>query len=217
MDVIGLASAGIDEAVAPLGTALTEQQMARLWRLIDVPTLCFDGDAAGQKAAVRAAERALPVLTIGKSLRFARAARRGRIPTISSRAGGAAAWEQAVAAPAPLVSLLYRAEAAKIDSDLARGPRRSCASGSNDARRQLRRPARRRGISPLVHRPVLRGFRLEEAGARPRRASGDRHRRRTAARELSGLFIRSVLYGLTRFPEVTVDRIEAVGSAADRP
>ena len=55
MDVIALAQAGIGEAVAPLGTALTEAQLERLWRLADVPILCFDGDAAGQKAAIRAA------------------------------------------------------------------------------------------------------------------------------------------------------------------
>ncbi|MDG6746502.1 toprim domain-containing protein, partial [Staphylococcus aureus] len=62
MDVIALAQAGIEEAVAPLGTALTEHQLERLWRMVDVPTLCFDGDAAGQKAAIRAAHRALPLL-----------------------------------------------------------------------------------------------------------------------------------------------------------
>ena len=60
MDVIALAQAGFGEAVAPLGTALTEAQLERLWRLADVPILCFDGDAAGQKAAIRAATRALP-------------------------------------------------------------------------------------------------------------------------------------------------------------
>ncbi|MGO7251696.1 toprim domain-containing protein, partial [Rhizobium brockwellii] len=70
MDVIALAQAGIAEAVAPLGTALTEHQLERLWRMVDVPTLCFDGDAAGQKAAIRAAHRALPLLQPGKSLSF---------------------------------------------------------------------------------------------------------------------------------------------------
>ncbi|MCD3193671.1 toprim domain-containing protein, partial [Salmonella enterica subsp. enterica serovar Enteritidis] len=62
MDAIALARAGIAEAVAPLGTALTEAQLERLWRMVDVPLLCFDGDAAGQKAALRAAHRALPML-----------------------------------------------------------------------------------------------------------------------------------------------------------
>ena len=55
MDVIALAQAGFADAVAPLGTALTEHQIERLWKMVEVPILCFDGDAAGQKAAIRAA------------------------------------------------------------------------------------------------------------------------------------------------------------------
>ncbi len=57
MDVIALAAAGLEEAVAPMGTALTERQIELLWRLADKPVLCFDGDAAGQRAAMRAATR----------------------------------------------------------------------------------------------------------------------------------------------------------------
>ncbi|CCQ72453.1 DNA primase [Magnetospira sp. QH-2] len=71
MDVIALHQAGIDTAVAPLGTALTEDQIQELWRIAPEPVLCFDGDAAGQKAAARAADRCLPLLQPGKSLRFA--------------------------------------------------------------------------------------------------------------------------------------------------
>src|SRR3546814_1309922 len=71
MDVIALAQAGFDETVAPLGTALTEHQIERLWKMVEVPILCFDGDAAGQKAAVRAAMRALPLLRPGHSMAFA--------------------------------------------------------------------------------------------------------------------------------------------------
>jgi len=70
MDVIALAAAGIEDAVAPMGTALTEQQIELLWRMADKPVLCFDGDAAGQRAAIRAATRALPMLRPGHSLQF---------------------------------------------------------------------------------------------------------------------------------------------------
>jgi DNA primase len=70
MDVIALAQAGIDYAVAPLGTALTEEQIAHLWHMADEPILSFDGDNAGMRAAARAVERALPMLRAGKSLRF---------------------------------------------------------------------------------------------------------------------------------------------------
>ena len=70
MDVIALHSAGFTNAVAPLGTALTEAQIKILWQSTDEPIICFDGDAAGQKASYRALHRALPHLTPGKSLRF---------------------------------------------------------------------------------------------------------------------------------------------------
>src|SRR6202007_2226381 len=71
MDVIALHRAGFATAVAPLGTALTEIQLQELWRLSPEPILCFDGDAAGQRAAVRALRRALPLLRPGRRLRFA--------------------------------------------------------------------------------------------------------------------------------------------------
>ena len=69
MDVIALAQAGFP-AVAPLGTALTEDQIVELWRITPEPILCFDGDTAGQRAARRACDRALPLLKPGHSLRF---------------------------------------------------------------------------------------------------------------------------------------------------
>ncbi|HVH79017.1 MAG TPA: DNA primase, partial [Stellaceae bacterium] len=70
MDVIALHRAGFNTAVAPLGTALTEAHLGELWRLAPEPVLCFDGDAAGQRAALRALHRALPLLKPGHSLRF---------------------------------------------------------------------------------------------------------------------------------------------------
>ena len=71
MDVIALHQAGLTGAVAPLGTALTEEQLEELWRLSPCPVLCFDGDAAGGRAAARAAELALPFLTAEQSLKIA--------------------------------------------------------------------------------------------------------------------------------------------------
>ena len=70
VDVISLHGAGIEIAVAPLGTALTEDHLKLLWSLSDEPFLCFDGDKAGIKASYRACDRALPMLAGGKSLRF---------------------------------------------------------------------------------------------------------------------------------------------------
>ncbi|HEY0525550.1 MAG TPA: DNA primase [Stellaceae bacterium] len=71
MDVIALHRAGFETAVAPLGTALTEEQIEEVWKLAPEPVLCFDGDAAGMRAAVRGLLRALPLLKPGYSLRFA--------------------------------------------------------------------------------------------------------------------------------------------------
>ena len=71
MDVIALAQAGFDGAVAPLGTALTDEQLEQLWRLSPSPVLCFDGDAAGGRAAARGAEMVLPMLAPDKTIRLA--------------------------------------------------------------------------------------------------------------------------------------------------
>ena len=111
MDVIALAQAGIAEAVAPLGTALTEHQLERLWRMVDVPILCFDGDAAGQKAAIRAAHRALPMLAPGRSLAFVTLPE-GQDPDDLVRAKGAHAFETLVRAAEPLVDRLWKHELA---------------------------------------------------------------------------------------------------------
>jgi len=111
MDVIALSQAGFDEAVAPLGTALTEAQLERLWRMSDVPILCFDGDAAGQKAAIRAAHRALPMLAPGRSLAFVTLPL-GQDPDDLVRAKGAAAFEALLKTPDPLVDKLWAHELA---------------------------------------------------------------------------------------------------------
>jgi DNA primase len=109
MDVIALAQAGIGDAVAPLGTALTEHQIERLWRLADVPVLCFDGDSAGQKAGLRAALRALPHLAPAKSLAFSTLPK-GQDPDDVVQKGGARAIEALLAEPEPLVDRLWRSE-----------------------------------------------------------------------------------------------------------
>jgi DNA primase len=109
MDVIALAQAGFGEAVAPLGTALTEMQLERLWRLVDVPILCFDGDSAGQKAAIRAAQRALPMLAPGRSLAFVTLPA-GQDPDDLVRTKGPAAFEALLAQPEPLVTCLWEHE-----------------------------------------------------------------------------------------------------------
>jgi DNA primase len=109
MDVIALVRAGFEAAVAPLGTALTENQLALLWRTAPEPILAFDGDEAGLKAAHRAARLALPHLTPGHSLRFAFLPS-GEDPDSLVRAQGPAALAKVLEAAEPLSRVLWRAE-----------------------------------------------------------------------------------------------------------
>src|SRR6266699_5253789 len=111
MDVIALHRAGFATAVAGLGTALTEMQLAELWRLSPEPVLCFDGDTAGQRAALRALNRALPLLQPGRSLRFATLPP-GEDPDSLVRSAGKPAVAQILAAARPLSEMLWQAELA---------------------------------------------------------------------------------------------------------
>lgn len=111
MDVIALAEAGIADAVAPLGTALTESQLEMIWRMVPVPLLCFDGDSAGQKAAMRAATRALPLLRPGFSLAFATLPP-GQDPDDLVRARGAEGFGAILEDAQPLVERLWAHEVA---------------------------------------------------------------------------------------------------------
>jgi DNA primase len=109
MDVIALANTGIADVVAPLGTALTEMQLELLWRMVEVPVLCFDGDAAGQRAATRAIARALPLLAPMRSLGIVRLPA-GLDPDDLVKARGSRAMEQLLASPAPLIDTLWEFE-----------------------------------------------------------------------------------------------------------
>jgi len=126
MDVIALARAGLEHAVAPLGTALTEDQLNLLWRAGDEPTVCLDGDSAGRRAAATAAERALPLLKPGRTLRFVFLPD-GADPDDLLRDQGADALVQAVSRTEPLVEVLWRREAGlePLDTPEARAGLRS--------------------------------------------------------------------------------------------
>ncbi len=109
MDVIALAAAGIGDAVAPLGTALTERQIELLWRLVEVPVLCFDGDAAGQRAAMRAVARALPLLRPAHSLKIVRLPA-GMDPDDLVKREGTAAMERMLGDASSLIDTLWAHE-----------------------------------------------------------------------------------------------------------
>ena len=109
MDVIGMAQGGIENAVAPLGTALTEDQIGLMWRMAPEPILCFDGDKAGLRAAFRAVERVLPLLKPGHSLRFAMLPG-GKDPDDLVREEGGEAMREVLAAARPLADMVWEKE-----------------------------------------------------------------------------------------------------------
>lgn len=107
MDVIALHQAGFPHAVAPLGTALTEDQLQLLWKVTPEPSLCFDGDAAGLAAAYRVAERALPLVRAGHSIRFALMPS-GHDPDSLIQAHGSEAFREVVDKSEPLSSVVWQ-------------------------------------------------------------------------------------------------------------
>ncbi len=114
MDVVSLAAAGFEESVAPLGTALTEDQMQLVWRFVAEPILCFDGDSAGKKAAYRAIDTMLPHLKPGYSAGFAFLPD-GLDPDDLVRQQGADAMKDILARAAPLAQVLWEREFASGD------------------------------------------------------------------------------------------------------
>jgi DNA primase len=109
VDVIAMVTAGFPATVAPLGTALTEDQLGLLWKMADEPVLCFDGDGAGLRAAFRAVDLAMPRLAPGKSLKFALLPQ-GQDPDDLARAGGRDAIAEVIAAARPLAAMLWARE-----------------------------------------------------------------------------------------------------------
>jgi DNA primase len=106
VDVIAMVTAGFPATVAPLGTALTEDQLALIWKMADEPVLCFDGDNAGLRAAFRAVELAMPRLKPGKSLKFALLPQ-GQDPDDLVRSAGRDAVAEVIAAAKPLAAMLW--------------------------------------------------------------------------------------------------------------
>lgn len=109
MDVIALSEAGFRAAVAPLGTAVTEDQLRLMWRIADEPVIALDGDTAGIRAALRVIDLALPMLEAGKGLRFA-VLPGGMDPDDLIRAQGPSAMQKVLDGAEPMVRLLWQRE-----------------------------------------------------------------------------------------------------------
>ncbi|MFC3087766.1 DNA primase [Tabrizicola soli] len=116
MDVIALSEAGFTAAVAPLGTAVTEEQLRMIWRIADEPILALDGDKAGLQAAQRVIDLALPLLEAGKALRFA-ILPGGMDPDDLLKAQGAPAMQAVLDGARPMVQLLWQRETEGRDFD----------------------------------------------------------------------------------------------------
>jgi DNA primase catalytic core len=215
MDVIALTEAGIADTVAPLGTALTEAQLGLLWRMVPVPILCFDGDAAGQKAAMRAAMRALPLLRPGYSLAFATLPV-GQDPDDLVRSGGAGALEALLSEAKPLVDRLWAHElaAAPVSTPEERAALKSrviaLADSIADADvRHHYREAFRERLDTLFTRPRSapppRSDRAATGRARwqpdPRQQLAHAETREMAAGGTAAPLVAALLGGLLRYPE----------------
>ena len=167
MDVIALQRAGFGAAVAPLGTALTEYQLEEIWKLAPEPVLCFDGDAAGRRAAERALVRALPLLQPGRSLRFAMLPE-GDDPDSLIRRTGRDALSAVLAQAMPLVEKLWELETA-LPADTPE--RRAALEARLDRRvRQIADRAVRSHYRDFLRDRLYAAFR----GARPPWQKGDR-------------------------------------------
>jgi DNA primase len=224
MDVIALDQVGMGEAVAPLGTAVTEAQLALLWRLSPCPIFCFDGDSAGQKASVRAALRALPHVGPQRSLAFATLPI-GQDPDDLIRAKGVEALQARLETAEPLVDRLWRneLEAEPLGTPEQRaGLRRrlmdhASAIGDQDVRDQYRseflqrynaatRPQQqpRQPWSPRTPFQSGKGFMPRRPASAEAKAVG--------VGGLGSQLGRAVLSGLIRFPDLVGDHAEAIAT-----
>ncbi|MFL0356708.1 DNA primase [Erythrobacter sp. GH1-10] len=220
MDVIALAQAGVTDAVAPLGTALTEMQLEMLWRMVEVPVLCFDGDAAGQRAAMRAITRALPLLAPMRSLAIVRLPA-GLDPDDLINERGVGAIEKLLSEPTSLLDFLwaYERDAQPLESPEAKAGLKKRLMEHVDTIED-------RDIQALYRRELLDRFSSfafpprqqpkrgpwKGVAAAPQRLSGDARatlQKAMAGGQRSGL-LSAVIAGLVRHPEEITRHSEAL-------
>ena len=226
MDVVALAQAGISDAVAPLGTALTETQLEMLWRMVERPVLCFDGDQAGQRAAMRAITRALPLLKPSRSLSIVRLPS-GLDPDDLINQRGVKAMHDLLDSPVSLLDTMWQVErdAEPLDSPEAKAGLKSRLVAHVDT---IEDP----DIRSLYRRELLDRFSAFAYPPRQQRSSGGRFPR-SAPRQPMGLsaeakstlqaiisggsrnaFLAAVVAGLVRHPSEINRHSEALTQLA---
>jgi DNA primase len=207
MDVIALDQAGLGEAVAPLGTAVTEAQLELMWRLDSSPIFCFDGDSAGRRAAERAAKRALPLLAPDRTLQFVELPP-GQDPDDVINAGGPTLFAKLLHASSTLASFLWRTELAAHDTNQPEG-------------RVRLKVALRERTSAIANRDLANEFRREFDGRfwdafvwgkknveSLRQVISQSH----AIGRGNGRYMidRAVLLGLSRYPQIAYENYDLV-------
>jgi len=210
MDVIALHQAGFTGAVAPLGTALTTEQLEALWAVSPEPVLCFDGDAAGARAAARAAEVALPMLTPERTLRLATLPA-GEDPDTLIGKQGQGAFEAVLGAAKPLAEALYTL--------LAEGRRLTSPEERAGFRKRLSEAAARiedKALGAEYRRALLDRFFAEGRPRNGRAPPGTSPRAGPIARPVPGANARSdqaraMLACLLRHPWFIQEVEEALG------
>lgn len=173
MDVIALGENGFGASVAPLGTAITENQLQMLWRVSDEPIIALDGDTAGLRAAMRLIDLALPLLEAGKSLRFALMPE-GQDPDDLLKAQGAPALQKLLDEAIPMVSLLWRRETESKNFD---SPERKAALdvALRDKIKLIRDPSIRQHYGQAIKDLRWQLFRPKNTGSVFRKGGWKKH------------------------------------------
>ena len=215
MDVVALAAAGIDEAVAPMGTALTETQIELLWRHVPCPVLCFDGDAAGQRASMKAIVRALPLLRPSHSLSIVQLPS-GMDPDDLVKAKGRKGFDAILETRMSLVDAIWKFEsrAEALDTPEAKAGLKARllelvdTIAHPDVRSLYRRDLLNRFSEFAYPKRSENNYRQAGSSARPRLSNASKAVLAKSAQ--TDHLARAVMAGLYRFPTVAAERSELV-------
>jgi DNA primase len=217
LDVIALARAGLEHGVAPLGTAITEDQLQLLWRAGGEPVMCLDGDSAGRAAAFKAADRALPLLQPGRTLRFAFMPE-GKDPDDMLREAGANALRGIFAETRSLADVLWEREVSAEpldDPDRRAGFRRRVRAlvsqiADTDIREEYRREFDQRMEALFGARPQGGSFRRRTGAGRLPRLGATPGLKRAARPEPGAADARLLLLAVIEYPELALDQVETL-------